>query len=67
MTPFLKPADQSWMTPLKASYFRKWNNWLINAPKAYTPAGNMQSPGYARVVGWISEAWDELDSNLTQT
>ena len=24
----------------------------------------MQSPGYARVVGWISEAWDELDSNL---
>jgi hypothetical protein len=52
------------MTPLKASYFRKWNNWLINAPKAYTKAHNMQSPGYARVVSWISEAWNELDSNL---
>ena len=24
----------------------------------------MHSPGYARVVGWISEAWTELVSNL---
>ena len=24
----------------------------------------MQSPGYARVVDWISEAWAELDSNM---
>ena len=63
-TPFLQPADQSWMTPLKAAYFSKWNHWLINAPKAYTKAGNMQSPGYAWVVGWISEAWIELVSNL---
>ena len=34
------------------------------APKAYTPAGNMKSPGYARVVEWIAEAWYELDANV---
>jgi len=64
MTPFLQPADQSWMRPLKLSYQRKWNNWMRTAPKAYTPAGNLKSPGYARVVEWIAEAWDELDPNL---
>jgi len=64
MTPFLQPADQSWMRPLKLSYQRKWNNWMRTAPKAYTPAGNLKSPGYARLVEWIAEAWDELDSNL---
>ena len=24
----------------------------------------MKSPGYARVVEWIAEAWDELDPNV---
>jgi hypothetical protein len=59
MTPFLQPADQSWMRPLKLSYQRKWNNWTITATKAYTLA-----LGYARVVELIAETWDELDSNL---
>ena len=62
MTPFLQPADVSWMSPIKSKYFLKWNRWLINAPKSYT--GNMRSPGYAMVLQWISEIWDELDSNL---
>ena len=33
-------------------------------PKAYTPEGNLKSPGYARVFEWIAEAWCELDPNL---
>ena len=64
MTYIAQPADQSWMAPFKSLYFKKWNHWLVHAPKAFTPAGNMQSPGYARVVDWISEAWAELDSNM---
>ena len=64
MAPFLQHVDHSWMRPIKLAYGRKWNNWLRTAPKAYTPAGNMKSPGYARVVEWIAEAWDELDPNV---
>ena len=54
------------MKPLKSSYFRKWNHWIIHEPKTYTPAGNIRSPGYAKVIEWISECWDELDSSLIE-
>ena len=64
MTAFLQPADQSWMRPLKGAYFKKWNDWLVNAPKSYTAAGNMRLPGYAQAVLWISEVWAELDASL---
>ena len=55
MTPLLQPADVSWMRPLKVAYFKKWNHWLVHAPKAYTASGNVKSPGYATVITWISE------------
>jgi len=64
MTPFLQPADQSWMRPLKVAYFKKWNNWLVHAAKSYTAAGNLRSPGYAQAVIWISEVWADLDASL---
>jgi len=64
MTSFLQPADVAWMRPLKCAYFLKWNNWLINAQKAYTKAGNRKSPGYAMVVEWISQCWQELDTSV---
>jgi hypothetical protein len=49
------------MRPLKVAYLKKWNNWLINSPKAFTQEGNRMSPGYALVVDWISEICQELD------
>ncbi len=57
MTLLLQPADVSWMRPLKVAYFKKWNHWLVHAPKSYTAAGNVKSPGYATVITWISEIW----------
>jgi hypothetical protein len=64
MTPFLQPADVAWMKPLKGQYFLKWNNWLVNAPKSFTDASNRKSPGYAKVIEWISEIWSDFDSSL---
>ena len=52
------------MKALKAAYFNKWNHWLANAEKAYTPAGNVKSHGYGRVINWISEIWQDFDHNL---
>ena len=54
MTSFLQPADVCWMKPLKAAYFNKWNQWLINAPRLFTAAGNRKSPGYAHSIILVS-------------
>ena len=59
MTSFVQPADVCWMKPLKAAYFNKWNQWLINAPRSFTAAGNRKSPGYAQAIMWISEIWHD--------
>ena len=52
------------MKALKVTYFNKWNHWLVNAERAYTPAGNRKSPGYGSVINWISEIWQDFDHNL---
>ena len=52
------------MRPLKVAYFKKWNDWLVHAPKSYTAPGNVKSPGYATVITWISEIWQDLDPAL---
>ncbi len=38
--------------------------FVLRAPKSYTAAGNMRSPGYVQAVFWISEEWAELDFSL---
>ncbi len=65
LTSLLQPTYVSWMKALIVAYLNKWNHWLVNAEKAYTPAGNRKSPGYGRVINWISETWQDLDHNLT--
>ena len=44
--------------------FKFLNHWLIHAPKKFHSDRHMISPGYALVLQWISEAWDEIDLNL---
>ena len=70
MIGFLKPAhvlklfylaiNVAWIRPLKCVFFLKWNNWLINAQKAYTKADNRKSLGHYLVVEWISQCCLEL-------
>ena len=37
---------------------------MINEPKSFTAAGNLQSPGYAKAITWISEIWDSFDRHI---
>ena len=48
-TNMLQPADVAWMHVFKLGYFNKWQQWMINEPKSFTPAGNLRSPGYPRI------------------
>ena len=37
---------------------------MTNSEKSFTKSGNMKSPGYANFIQWISEIWQEFDSDL---
>jgi hypothetical protein len=50
MTCLLQPADVAWFHQVKSLYRRKWEEWMINAPKSYTRHGNLRSPGYSTVL-----------------
>ncbi len=57
----MQSVYQPWVTQLRTVYLA---NEIIGLSILTTKAANMQSPNFARVVGWISEAWNELYSNL---
>ena len=61
MTNLVQPADVCWIAPFKRSIRNKWDDWLINVDRTFTVHGNPKAPSYAIVLGWISEAWAELD------
>jgi hypothetical protein len=59
----LKANDSSFSTGgcvLDESFEKRWNDWLVHAPKSYTASGNRKSPGYSHVITWVSEVWQEL-------
>ena len=64
VTNLLQPADVAWMRPLKNLYHKKWNDWLLNAPKSFTAAGNLKSVGYGIAIEWISEIWEDFDRDI---
>ena len=37
---------------------------MQNGDKSFTSNGNLRSPGYINAIKWISEIWDEIDTNL---
>ncbi len=64
MTSLLQPADVGWFRSLKSKYHVKWQNWFLNSPKAFTKSKNLKSPGYARVIKWVSQIWHEFEQEL---
>ena len=64
LTNMLQPADVAWMRSLKRAFYNLWDDWMMNAPKSHTKSGNLKSPGYAKVILWISQIWYQLDTNL---
>jgi hypothetical protein len=63
-TNLLQPADVCWFSFIKNKLHERWTDWYINDEKTFTKANNMRSPGYANVIKWISDVWDEMDENI---
>jgi hypothetical protein len=64
MTNLLQPADVCWFAVLKKNYHEKWNSWFIHDDKTYTKHGNPKSPGYAKCISWLSNIWEDFDTDL---
>ena len=64
MTSLLQPADVGWFRSLKSQYYVKWQKWFLNSPKSFTKSNNLKSPGYSRVIEWISQIWRDFDPEL---
>ena len=61
LTGLLQPADVSWFRSFKQSFRRKYMDWFLHHSKSFTIYGNMRSPGYVKVIGWLSDIWRDFD------
>jgi hypothetical protein len=64
-TSLLQPADVAWFSALKRKLHSKWTEWYINEEKTFTKSNHMRSPGYAKLITWISDIWHETN-DITQ-
>jgi len=64
LTGLLQPADVCWFRTFKLLFRRKYMDWFVNEPKSFTNFGNLRSPGYASVIEWVSDIWQNIDNNL---
>lgn len=64
LTNLLQPADVAWFGAIKNVYHQSWSNWFLYDDKLKTPAGNLRSPGYAKVIDWLSDIWSEFSKQI---
>ena len=58
----VQPADVGIFHILKAGLHAKWDRWFLDEEHQFTNNMNLKSPGYAKVIVWLSELWEEFDS-----
>ena len=42
----------------------RWNEWMINGDKEFTPSGNMKRPSIPLILSWICDAWHDIPSQM---
>lgn len=45
---------------------RNYNEWMAEAVKELTSAGNLKKPSYETVVNWVKDSWNAVDVDLIQ-
>ena len=64
LTNVLQPLDVSLNKPFKDCLCERWNNWMIEGQKSFTPAGNMRAASLPTVCSWVLDAWRSLPAEL---
>ena len=60
----LQPLDVSPNKPFKDRLRERWNNWMIEGQKSFTPAGNMRAASLPTVCSWVLDAWRSLPAEM---
>ena len=66
MTFIRQPADQSWMSPFKARYFKKWNHWLVHAPSRQPLADENVFDDTGDEWEWQDQAFEDSESEVNE-
>jgi hypothetical protein len=66
LTKYLQPADVSWNKPFKDAYRARYDEWMANGDKSYTPGGNVRAPSKLQLVQWVKEAWNAISTDVVQ-
>jgi len=64
LTSILQPLDVSLNKPFKDRLRERWNNWMIEGQKSFTPAGNMRAASLPTVCLWVLDAWRSLPAEM---
>ncbi|GBB88119.1 hypothetical protein RclHR1_14640001 [Rhizophagus clarus] len=59
LTSRLQPLDVS-----VNKSFKTKNEWMAEAVKELTPAGNLKKPSYETVANWVRDPWNAVDVDL---
>ena len=63
-TSVLQPLDVCLNKPFKTNMRKRWNEWMINGDKEFTPSGNMKRPSIPLILSWIRDAWHDIPSQM---
>ena len=64
LTSILQPLDVSLNKPFKDRLCERWNNWMIEGQKSFTPTGNMRAASLPTVCSWVLDAWRSLPAEM---
>lgn len=60
MTSFAQPLDVGINAPFKAKLREKWEQWIAEGPKEYTPRGVRKRPSWETIFKWVDEATNAI-------
>ena len=64
LTGILQTLDISLNKSFKDRLCERWNNWMIEGQKSFTPAGNVRAASLLNVYAWVLDAWRGLSADM---